>query len=77
MSQNGPYVLNLNLSGASIALDFNRPKRMKSYKNEKSNILTPDCEQINPTLFHTSSNSFKKFQMYTPHFSFEKHLNKY
>ncbi len=28
-----------NLSGASIALNFNRTKRMESYKNEKSNIF--------------------------------------
>ena len=78
MSQNGLHVLKLNLSGASIALNFNGPKRTESYKNEKSNVLTPDCKQINPTLFHTSvSNSFKKFQIYTAHFSFEKHINKY
>ena len=64
-----------NLLGASIALNFDGPKRMESYKNEKSNILTPNYKQINPTL--SVLNSFKKSQIYTPHFSFEKHLNKY
>ncbi len=78
MSQNGPCVLKLNLSGASIALNFNGPKRMESYKNEKSNILTPDYKQINLTPVHMFIlNIFKKSQIYTPHFSFEKHLNKY
>ena len=74
----GLCVLKLNLSGASIALNFDGPKRMESYKNEKSNILIPNYKQINPTLFHISVlNSFKKSQIYKPHFSFEKHLNKY
>ncbi len=75
--QNGLCVLKLNLSGASIALRFNGPKRMESYKNEKSNVLTPDYKQINPTLFHISIlNSFKKSQITTAHFAFEKHLNR-
>ncbi len=44
--------LKQNFSGASIALSFNEPKRMESYKNEKSNILTPKFEQISINLFH-------------------------
>ncbi len=76
--QNGLCILKLNLLGASITLNFNGPNRTESDKNEKSNILTPDYKQINPTLFHTSTlDSFKKSQIYTPDFSFEKHLNKY
>ncbi len=76
MSQNGLCVLELNLSGASIVLNFNGPKRMESYKNEKSNILTPNYKQMNLTLFHISIlNSFKKSQIYTPYYSFEKTLN--
>ncbi len=59
--QNKLCILKINLSGASIALKCNRPKRMESYKNEKSNILTPNYKQMNPTLFHISIlNSFKK-----------------
>ena len=51
---------------------------MESYKNEKSNILAPNFKQMNPTLFHISIlNSFKKSQIYTPYFLFEKTLNKY
>ena len=51
---------------------------MESYKNEKSNILTPNYKQMNLTLFHISIlNSFKKSQIYTPYFLFEKTLNKY
>ncbi len=51
---------------------------MENYKNEKSNILTPNYKQMNLTLFHKSVlNSFKKSQIYTPYFSFEKTLNKY
>ncbi len=74
----GLCVLKLNLSGASIALNFNGTKRTESYKNEKSNILTSNYKQMNPTLFHISIlNSFKKSQIYTPYFSFEKTLNKY
>ncbi len=42
--------LKLKLSGASIAYCFNRPKRTESYKNDKSNILTPNYKQLNPTL---------------------------
>ncbi len=62
--------------GASIALHFNGQKRMESYKNEKSNILTPSYKRINQTLFHIFIlNSFKKSQIYTPYFSFEKYLN--
>ncbi len=40
MSQIGLCVLKLNLSGASIVLNFNQPKRMETYKNEKLNIFT-------------------------------------
>ncbi len=66
------------LLGASVVLNFNGPKRMESYEKEKSNILTPEHKQINSALLHTSVlNSFKKSQIYTPHFSFEKHQNKY
>ncbi len=51
---------------------------MESYKNEKSNILIPNYKQMNPTLFHISIlNSFKKSQIYTLYFSFEKTSNKY
>ncbi len=51
---------------------------MESYKNEKSNIFAPDYKQIYPTLLCISIlNSFKKSQIYTPHFSFEKYLKKY
>ncbi len=33
---------------------------------------------MNPTLYHIFIlNSFKKFQIYTPYFLFEKHLNNY
>ncbi len=50
---------------------------MEGYKNENSNILTPNYKQMNPTLFHISFlNSFKKLQIYTPYFSFEKTLKK-
>ena len=41
MSQNGLCILKVNLSGASIALNFDRPKRTESYKNKKSNIFYP------------------------------------
>ncbi len=55
--------LKLKLSRASITLHFNRPKRMESYKNEKSDILTPNYEQMNATLFHISIlNSFKSLK---------------
>ncbi len=67
----------LKLSGASIALRFNGPKRMKSYKNEKSNILTANYKQIKLILFYIHViilNSFKNSQMYTPYF-IKKHLN--
>ncbi len=78
MSQNGLCILKLNLSGASIALNFDGPKRTESYQNEKSNILRPNYKQMNPILFHISIlNSFKKFQIYKPYFLFEKTLNKY
>ncbi len=78
MSQNGLCILKLNLSGASIALNFNGTKRMESYKNEKSNIIIPNYKQMNLILFHISIlNSFKKSQIYTPYFLFEKTLNKY
>ena len=78
MSQNGLCILKPNLLGASIALNFDRPKRMESYKNEKSNILIPHYKQMKPILFYISIlNSFKKSQIYTPYFSFEKTLNKY
>ncbi len=51
---------------------------MESYKNEKSDILTPNNKQMNSTLFHIFIlNSFKKSQIYTPNFSFEKYLNNY
>ncbi len=69
MSQNGLCGLKLNLSGASIALNFNGSKKTESYKNEKSNILIPNYKQMNLTLFHISIlNSFKKSQIYTPYF---------
>ncbi len=78
MLQNGLCILKLNLSGASILLNFNRPKRLESYKNEKSNILTPNYKQMDPILFHISIlNGFKNSQIYTPYFSFEKALNEY
>ena len=49
---------------------------MESYKNEKSNILTPNYKQMNQTLFHIIIlNSFKKSQIYTPYFSVKKYLN--
>ncbi len=51
---------------------------MESYKSEKSNMLTHNYKQMNPTLFHIYIlNSFKKSQIYTPYFSFEKTLNKF
>ncbi len=68
--------LKLKLSGASIVLHFHRPKRMESYKNEKSYIFVPHCKQMIPTLFHILIlNSFKKSKNYTYYIIFKKHLN--
>ncbi len=72
-------VLKLNVSGASIALNFNGPKRIESYKNQKSKIkYSYTWLQINPTLstypFWIVSKSLK-FTHLT--FHLKKHLNKY
>ncbi len=44
---------------------------------KKSEILTPNYKQMNPTPFYMSTlHSFRKFQINTPHFQFEQYKNK-
>ncbi len=69
------YDLKLKLCLHSILTD---PKEWKVTKMKSPIFFIPDCKQMNPTLFHLFIlNSFKKSQIYTPYFSFEKHLNNY
>ncbi len=61
------------LSGASIALSFDRPERMESYKNEKSHAFILNHKQNEPNSVPSMLNSFKKSEINMPHFPFEMH----
>ncbi len=40
------WAVHFETKSGSIALNFNRPKRMESYKHEKFNSLTPNYNFI-------------------------------